>query len=85
MSGIASYLTVAAVVAVAAFLLAEWIRRPGARAPDHPARVAVVAGLLWPMVVLGLAQWALVVAVHKRRRAPGPAPRIRAGAEAHTP
>ena len=62
------YAAVAVVAAIAVFLLAEWLRIPGVPAPGNPGRYAVVAGLLWPVLVLGIAQWALVAMVATRLR-----------------
>jgi hypothetical protein len=45
---IASYVFVAMIVAAAAFLVSEWIRLPGAAAPDRLGLVAVLAVLSWP-------------------------------------
>ena len=66
LSGVVLYLVVAAAVAIATFLLSEWVRLPGASAPDHLGLMAVAAGLLWPVLAVGLAQFALVSAVHRR-------------------
>ena len=69
------YAAVAVVAAIAVFLLAEWLRMPGGPAPDNPARYAVIAGLLWPVVVLGIAQWGLIAMVAARpRRSVRPVP-----------
>lgn len=83
MNGITLYLIVATMASAAIFLFAEWIREPGVPAPDHPGRIAVIAGLLWPLVVIGLAQCALVVAAGNRwGGGSAPAMRIRVGAKA---
>ena len=63
MMWIGVYAALATVAAVAVYLLAEWHRDPGVPAPDRPGLCAVAAGLLWPLLVLGIAQWGLVVAV----------------------
>ena len=86
MFGIALYLTVAMIAAVAMFLFAEWTREPGLQASDHPGRVALLVGLVWPVILIGLAQCALVVAAGNRwggRRVP--AMRMRVGAGAQSP
>ena len=59
-------------VSVTALLVAEWIREPGARGPEHPGFFAALAGLLWPAVMIGLVQWGLIAAVAspERRRNP---------------
>ena len=59
---IALYGIVALAVAVIALLVAEWVREPGAPAPEHPGFFAALAGLLWPAVVIGLVQWGLIAA-----------------------
>ncbi len=68
MTGIIFYAVVSVIVAVAAFLVSEWIREPGVPAPDRPGAVAAVAGILWPVLLIGAAQWALVAAAHRRLR-----------------
>lgn len=86
MFGIASYLAVATIASVTVFLVAEWFREPGAPAPDHPGRIALIAGLLWPMLLLGLAQCVLVAAVHdKLGRRPVSTMSIRPGERAGSP
>lgn len=60
---IALYGVMAVTVAAATYLAAEWIREPGAPAPDHPGVLAVVTGLLWPVIVPGAAQFGLIVAI----------------------
>jgi predicted transporter len=75
--GIASYVVAAMIVAAAAFLMSEWIRLPGAPAPDRLGLVAVLAGLLWPLLAVGLVQWAVVAALHRNlRREAAPVIRI---------
>lgn len=66
------YGIVALAVAATALLVAEWVRKPGSPAPDHPGFFAALAGLLWPAVIIGLAQWGLIAAVAspERRRNP---------------
>lgn len=68
MSWITLYAVTALIVAVAAFLLAEWIREPGTPAPDHPGAIALVAGALFPVVIVGALQWAIIAAAHARMR-----------------
>ena len=65
---ITGYMTVAIAVAVAVFLFSEWIREQGGSAPDGPGALAVVAGLLWPVLAVGLIQWLLIAAVASRIR-----------------
>jgi hypothetical protein len=69
---IALYGIVALAVAVIALLVAEWVREPGAPAPEHPGFFAALAGLLWPAVVIGLAQWGLIAVVASPERRMNP-------------
>ena len=69
MTGIAVYAAVAVVCAVAAFLFAEWSREPGMPAPDNLGVLALLAGLLWPVLIIGLAQFAAIAAAQARVRA----------------
>jgi hypothetical protein len=70
---IALYGTIALAVAVTALVVAEWVREPGSPAPEHPGFFASLAGLLWPAVVIGLAQWALIAAIASPERRMSPA------------
>lgn len=56
------YGAVAMIVSVAAVLFGDWAREPGVTAPSRPGLLAVVVGLAWPVVLLGLVQWGLVAA-----------------------
>lgn len=66
------YAAAGVTAAIAVFLAAQWLRTPGVPAPDNPGRYAILAGLLWPVVLLGIAQWGLIamVAARLRRTAP---------------
>jgi hypothetical protein len=68
MYGIAVYAVLATVVAAAAFLFSEWIREPGTPAPDRPGLTALAAGLVWPVLVIGILQCLAVAAVESRLR-----------------
>lgn len=54
------YLIIAAVVAMATFVAAEWFREEYIAAPDYPGVMSAVAGMLWPVLLLGLSELALV-------------------------
>lgn len=69
MTGIALYAGVAVVCAGAALLFAEWNREPGMPAPDNLGVLALLAGLLWPVLIIGLAQFAAIVAAQACVRA----------------
>lgn len=62
----AVYGAIAAIVSVAALVFSDWAREPGAPAPSHPRLLALVAGLAWPVVVVGLVQWGLIAAYASR-------------------
>lgn len=64
----ATYAALAIVAAVAAFLIAEWNRVPNTPAPEGPGRYALLSGLVWPVLIVGVAQWGLIVAVQARMR-----------------
>lgn len=55
-----SYLIIAAIVAMATFVAAEWFREEHIAAPDHSGVVSAVAGMLWPVLLVGLSELALV-------------------------
>jgi hypothetical protein len=57
------YAALAVVAAVVVFLLGEWLREPEIAAPDCVGRCAIAAGLLWPVIVVGIGQWGLIAAV----------------------
>ncbi len=68
----AFYLVIALAVAVAAHMFAERFRAPGDPAPQHPAALAALAGLLWPAVVIGMAQWGLIAAIASAKHPANP-------------
>ena len=63
-----AYLAIAAVVAMTAFVTANWIRTEDIVAPDFPGTVSALAGALWPIVVIGLTELALTVWLTAGRR-----------------
>ena len=74
-----SYLCVASLVAVAAVVAVDHLRAPDP--PDLPARwvAASIAGVLWPVMIVGLVQfWSISTVVDRARpaaTATRPAPR----------
>ena len=54
------YIAIAAVVALTVFVASNWLRQEYAAAPDHSGMTSAVAGLLWPALVLGVAELALI-------------------------
>lgn len=67
------YAAAALVIGAALFVLAAFGRAPGNPAPQHPAVCALVAGALWPVLLIGAAQCGLILAVcHRLCRAAAP-------------
>lgn len=63
MEWISTYATIAVLVATASIVMAEWARDAHVAAPDRPGMTAIVAGLLWPVLALGILQLLTLVAV----------------------
>lgn len=53
------YLIIAAVVAMAIFVAAAWFREEHVAAPDYPGVASAVAGMLWPVLLIGLSELVL--------------------------
>lgn len=64
----AVYGVVAATVVVATFIGASRMREPGIPGPDNVGLFAVLAGLLWPVTVIGVAEAAMLVAIQQSNR-----------------
>ena len=60
MSWYGLYLIIAALVAMATFVAAGWYREEHAAAPDYPGVTSAVAGMLWPVLLVGTSELALV-------------------------
>lgn len=55
------YLVVALVVAPTVFLAGQWFATASSDASaEHPAATAVLAGMLWPVLIVGLTELLLV-------------------------
>ena len=65
---IAVYGVGAVTVAAGWFFGANRMREPDVPAPDNMGSLAVLAGFLWPVVVMGVAQVGMLVALHSSRR-----------------
>lgn len=63
-----SYLIIAVVVAMAIFVSACWFREEHVAAPDHSGMMSAVAGMLWPVLLVGLSELALVWWVFREAR-----------------
>jgi hypothetical protein len=55
-SWIAAYGVLAAVVSVVVFVAADAVRPAGVAAPGHRVMMSVAAGMLWPVLCIGLVQ-----------------------------
>ena len=64
------YLTVAIVFAVIMFVTGNWLRTEDVAAPDHPGTTSALAGALWPVVIIGMAELALVTAISRSSKYP---------------
>lgn len=72
---IAGYAAMAIVVAATALVAAGWVRDSHVAAPDRPGVTAVCAGLLWPIVVVGVVELLAVMGLRRTLRShtqPGP-------------
>lgn len=54
------YFLLAAMATVGIFVAACWFREDHIAAPEHPGVVSILAGLLWPVLLVGLAELAVV-------------------------
>jgi len=67
---VGGYAIVSLVSCIATFSVSQWFRKQLVAAPDRLIVISVIAGLLWPLMLLGLVQLAAIigVAVFVRRR-----------------
>lgn len=54
------YFIIAALVAMATFVAGCWFREEHVAAPDHSGVMSAVAGMMWPVLLVGLSELALV-------------------------
>lgn len=64
-AALAAYLVIAVIVAASAFVAAEWTRDAGTPAPNYCGRLALAAGILWPVMMIGLAELASLMMIRK--------------------
>ena len=50
------YFSCAVIVGGSVFIAVEWVRIGIADLPDHPGRTCLLAGMLWPVLILGVAE-----------------------------
>jgi len=60
MAWYASYLIIATFVAMVTFVAAGWFREEHVAAPDHSGAMSALAGMLWPVLLVGMSEMALV-------------------------
>jgi len=65
---VAVYAVAALAVAVAAFISAVRFRGPGVPGPDNMGAYALLAGLLWPVSVIGVVEAGILVAIQEFHR-----------------
>lgn len=61
----AIYIAAAMVLAPSIFLAAEWIAHDQRSRPPHRMAYSVLAAALWPLLAIGLVQFAVVAAVRQ--------------------
>ena len=54
------YLIVAGLVAMATFVAADWFREEHVAAPDYSGLLSALAGMFWPVLLVGASEMALV-------------------------
>ncbi len=62
------YVAAAVALAIAVFAAADWLRQDHVPAPDHLFAISMVAGLLWPALMLGIVELALIFWAHRMAR-----------------
>ena len=71
----AIYVAPAMLLAPSIFVAAEWTGHERSPRPPHRVMYSILAAALWPLLVVGLAQFAVIVAVRRAlvSRSSGPA------------
>jgi hypothetical protein len=69
---VATYIAAALLVAPSIFVAAEWVGHDHSPRPPHRLAYCVLAAVLWPLLVVGLAQFAVIAAVRHMSRSSGP-------------
>lgn len=80
MEWISGYLAMAVFVAAVALVAAGWFRDLHVAAPDRPGVTAAVAGLLWPIVLVGIVELLAVIGLRSSFRS-----RVQPVAPRHSP
>ncbi|CAN5628830.1 hypothetical protein BH09ACT8_BH09ACT8_61620 [soil metagenome] len=64
------YMTGLVVTTIGAYAEGRWFLRDYRTPSPHPFAVAVLAGVMWPLLLIGVAEVGAVVALQKTTRAP---------------
>lgn len=70
---VATYIAAALLVAPSIFVAAEWVGHDQSPRPPHRLAYCILAAALWPLLVVGLVQFAVIAAVRQVSRSSGPA------------
>lgn len=62
------YVGVATLVTAAVFVTAGWFRPEHIAAPDHSGTMSAIAGMCWPVLLVGITEFALIVWVARAGR-----------------
>lgn len=68
MGWVSGYFAMAVLVAAIALVAAGWFRDVHVAAPDRPGVTAAVAGLLWPIVLVGIVELLAVIGLRSSLR-----------------
>lgn len=68
MEWVGGYAAIAVLVAAIALVAAGWVRDAPVAAPDRPGVTAVFAGLLWPVVLVGVVELLAVMGLRSGLR-----------------
>lgn len=71
MAWFGAYIVIAGLVALSIFVASDWFRQRDVAAPAHSGATSLLAGLLWPALLIGIVELAVVCCAGQRfRQAP---------------
>jgi hypothetical protein len=65
------YLVIASAVAATVFVVGQWLTQQPDAAAEHPILIAAIAGVLWPVLALGMTEALLLKGAARRSNYPG--------------
>ncbi len=65
------YFVIASVVAAMVFVVGQWLTQQPDAAAEHPVVIAAIAGMLWPVLALGMIEALLLKGAARSIRYPG--------------